>query len=162
MQVALVIIPTYNEKDNAEPIARAILETEPHADILFVDDTSPDGTGEILDRLTRENSRIHVLHRVDKLGLGRAYLDGFRWALARGYEFILEMDADFSHNPRDISILIQTAVNGDLVLGSRYLDGIRVINWPLSRLILSRGAGLYVRWITGMPFTPTGTASRLR
>lgn len=157
MQVALVIIPTYNEKDNAEPIARAILETEPHTDILFVDDTSPDGTGEILDRLTRENSRIHVLHRVDKLGLGRAYLDGFRWALARGYEFILEMDADFSHNPRDISILIQTAVNGDLVLGSRYLDGIRVINWPLSRLILSRGAGLYVRWITGMPFTdPTG------
>jgi dolichol-phosphate mannosyltransferase len=154
---ALIIIPTYNEKENAESISQAVLAASPGVDILFVDDNSPDGTGKILDRLVSENPRIHVLHREGKQGLGRAYIAGFQWALERPYEFICEMDADFSHSPADVPVLLGVAAQADLVLGSRYVDGIRVINWPLSRLVLSRGASLYVKLITGMPFTdPTG------
>ncbi len=154
---ALIIIPTYNERENAEGISRAVLNASPRVEILFVDDNSPDGTGKILDRLVAENPRIHVLHREGKQGLGRAYIAGFQWALKRPYEFICEMDADFSHSPNDVPILLEAAAQADLVLGSRYKDGIRVINWPLSRLVLSRGASLYVKLITGMPFTdPTG------
>jgi dolichol-phosphate mannosyltransferase len=158
MSDTLVIIPTYNEKENAEAIARAVLEACPEADVLFVDDNSPDGTGELADRLAEGNPRIHVLHREKKQGLGRAYLAGFRWALERPeIRFILEMDADFSHDPKAVSQLRAAAQTADLVLGSRYIGGIRVINWPLNRLILSTGAALYVRLITGMPFTdPTG------
>ena len=158
MSDTLVIIPTYNEKVNAEPIARAVLAACPEADLLFVDDNSPDGTGELADRLAAANPRIHVLHRQQKQGLGRAYIAGFRWALERpNYEFIMEMDADFSHDPKAVPQLRAAAQNADLVLGSRYIGGIRVINWPLNRLILSTGAALYVRLITGMPFTdPTG------
>jgi dolichol-phosphate mannosyltransferase len=158
MSDTLVIIPTYNEKENAEPIAQAVLAACPEADVLFVDDNSPDGTGQLADRLAAANPRIHVLHRQQKQGLGRAYLAGFRWALERpDYRFILEMDADFSHDPKAVPQLRAAARQADLVLGSRYVGGIRVINWPLKRLILSTSAALYVRLITGMPFTdPTG------
>jgi dolichol-phosphate mannosyltransferase len=157
MRDALVIIPTYNERDNVEAIADAVLASTPRCEVLVVDDGSPDGTGEIADRLQAENERAHVLHRKAKEGLGRAYIAGFQWALERDFQFILEMDADFSHPPADVRRLIEAAENADLVLGSRYIEGIRVINWPLHRLILSRGAAMYVRFITGMIFTdPTG------
>jgi dolichol-phosphate mannosyltransferase len=125
--------------------------------VLVVDDNSPDGTGKIGDELEAQHSQVHILHREGKQGLGRAYLAGFAWALAREYEFIFEMDCDFSHNPDDIPAFLKAAEHADLVLGSRYVGGIRVINWPLGRLMLSRFAGKYVEAITGMPFTdPTG------
>ena len=158
MSDTLVIVPTYNEKENAESIAKAVLAACPEAELLFVDDNSPDGTGQLADRLAAENPRIHVMHRQQKQGLGRAYVAGFRWALERPeFRFVMEMDADFSHDPKAVPQLRAAALNSDLVLGSRYVGGIRVINWPLNRLILSTGAALYVRLITGMPFTdPTG------
>lgn len=157
MNEALVIIPTYNEKENALAIAAAVIREAPWADLLFVDDNSPDGTGQILDKLADSEPRVHVLHRQGKEGLGRAYLAGFQWALERPYEFIFEMDADFSHNPADLKRLREGAARADLVLGTRYKDGIRVVNWPMHRLLLSKGAAIYVRLVTGMPFTdPTG------
>lgn len=158
MSDTLVIVPTYNEKENAEAIAQAVLAACPEADLLFVDDNSPDGTGQLADRMAAENPRIHVMHRQQKQGLGRAYVAGFRWALERPeYRFVMEMDADFSHDPKAVPQLRAAAQKADLVLGSRYVGGIRVVNWPLNRLILSTGAALYVRLITGMPFTdPTG------
>jgi dolichol-phosphate mannosyltransferase len=157
MNDTLVVIPTYNEVENAPRIAPAIFREAADVDILFVDDNSPDGTGRVLDGMVRNDPRIHVLHRDQKQGLGRAYVAGFLWALERHYEFIFEMDADFSHNPASIPALRAAAAQADLVLGTRYKDGIRVINWPLRRLMLSKGAALYVRLITGMPFTdPTG------
>jgi dolichol-phosphate mannosyltransferase len=155
----LVIIPTYNEKENLPAIAQRVLGLPVDAHVLVVDDNSPDGTGRIADELARQNDRLHVLHRSEKNGLGRAYCAGFKWALERDFELIMEMDGDFSHNPEDIPKFIEAAVteNADCVLGSRYRNGIRVINWPLKRLILSMGAGMYVRVITGMPFSdPTG------
>jgi dolichol-phosphate mannosyltransferase len=157
MRDALVIIPTYNESDNVKNVATSVREVCPGADVLIVDDNSPDGTGEIADALAAAVPGLHALHRTRKQGLGRAYVAGFRWALERSYTFILEMDADLSHDPTDVPRLIEAAGQADLVLGSRYLEGIRIVNWPLSRLILSKGASLYVRAITGMPFTdPTG------
>lgn len=157
MNDALVIIPTYNEKENALAIAAAVLREAPWADLLFVDDNSPDGTGQILDGLAAREPRVHVLHRKGKEGLGRAYIAGFQWALERHYEFIFEMDADFSHNPADLKRLRAGAERADLVLGTRYKDGIRVVNWPLHRLLLSKGAAIYVRLVTGLPVTdPTG------
>jgi len=153
----LIIIPTYNECENVRTIAEGVLKKSPEVDILFVDDNSPDGTGVIADEMAAADPRVKVLHRAEKKGLGRAYIAGFKWALERHYEFICEMDADFSHNPADIPKLRAAAQEAGLVLGSRYINGIRVINWPLSRLLLSRGAGIYVKLITGMPFTdPTG------
>lgn len=155
----LVIIPTYNEKENLERMTAAALEASPHIDILVVDDNSPDGTGQIADGLAAANSRIHVLHRTNKDGLGRAYIAGFKWALKRDYKLVMEMDCDFSHDPKEIPNFRKKIEEGfDLVLGSRYCGGgIRVLNWPMSRLLLSRGAGIYVQLITGMPFTdPTG------
>lgn len=154
----LVIIPTYNEKENIDKITAAVLDASPHADILFVDDNSPDGTGDLADALSQKHERVHVMHRNSKDGLGRAYIAGFQWALERDYLFVMEMDCDFSHDPHEIPNFRDAVRSGaDLVLGSRYVDGIRVMNWPLSRLMLSRGAGIYVRLITGMPFTdPTG------
>lgn len=155
----LIIVPTYNERDNLPRIAERLLALPVSVDILVVDDNSPDGTGAIADGIAARDPRLHVLHRKEKNGLGRAYLAGFEWALGRRYEFVFEMDADFSHNPADIPVFLEKARqdNCDLVLGSRYAHGIRVINWPLSRLLLSLGAGMYVRAITGMPFTdPTG------
>lgn len=157
MNNVLVIIPTYNEKENVEELVKAIFQVKPELDLLFVDDNSPDGTGELLEALRQDDPRVHVLHREGKQGLGRAYIAGFKWALEKEYEFIFEMDADFSHDPGAIPDFLAAAESADLALGSRYIGGIRVINWPLNRLILSRGASLYVRMITGMPFTdPTG------
>ena len=157
MNDTLIIIPTYNERENVRAIATAVFASSPDVDILFVDDNSPDGTGAITDEMAATDSRVKVLHRAKKNGLGRAYIAGFKWALERHYEFICEMDADFSHNPADIPKLRVAAQSAGLVLGSRYINGIRVINWPLRRLFLSRGAGLYVKLVTGMSFTdPTG------
>lgn len=156
-QKTLVIVPTYNEKDNLPSIVARIMRHPDSIELLVVDDTSPDGTGKIADDIAAQNPRVHVLHRAEKNGLGRAYCAGFKWALERDYQFILEMDGDFSHNPDDIPTFLAAAQNADLVLGSRYKDGIRVINWPLRRLMLSMGAGKYVRFITGMPISdPTG------
>lgn len=154
---ALVVVPTYNERENLPPLAERVLALPRRVDLLVVDDNSPDGTGRIAGELAARDPRVHVLHRQAKDGLGRAYIAGFQWALARGYEYVLEMDGDFSHNPDDIPRFLEAARGADLVLGSRYCHGIRVINWPLNRLVLSLGAGMYVRIITGMPFTdPTG------
>ena len=153
----LVIVPTYNERDNLPPLAARLLALPVPVDILVVDDNSPDGTGKLADELAARHPQIHVLHRTEKNGLGRAYIAGFAWALERDYEFIFEMDGDFSHNPDDVPKFLEAARDADLVLGSRYCNGIRVINWPLPRLMLSKGAAKYVQLITGMPITdPTG------
>jgi len=155
----LIIVPTYNERENLPRIAEKLLSLPVPVDLLVVDDNSPDGTGRIADELAAKHPEIHALHRSEKNGLGRAYIAGFQWALAHGYEFIFEMDCDFSHDPGEIPNFLAAAKNqnADLVLGSRYSGGVRVINWPLKRLMLSRSAGTYVRLITGMPFSdPTG------
>lgn len=151
MNRALVCIPTYNEADNLEPITQAVLKAEPRVDILVVDDNSPDGTGQIADRLAAKEPRIRVLHREKKEGLGRAYLAAFRWALAEGYTYIIEMDADFSHDPRYLPNLLDTAEAGaDLVLGSRYVTGGGTVNWGVGRQIISKGGSLYARTILGV------------
>jgi len=153
----LVIVPTYNERENLPPLAARLLALPVPVDLLVVDDNSPDGTGKVADALAAKHPQIHVLHRAEKDGLGRAYRAGFAWALERDYQFTFEMDGDLSHNPDDVPKLLEAAQGADLVLGSRYCNGIRVINWPLRRLMLSTGAANYVRIITGMPFTdPTG------
>jgi dolichol-phosphate mannosyltransferase len=158
MNDTLVVIPTYNEAENVREITAAVLKEAPWTDILIADDNSPDGTGKIADELAAKDPRIHVLHRAGKEGLGRAYLAGFKWALARHYEFVFEMDADFSHNPASIPAIKQAVLSADLALGSRYSGGgVRVMNWPMKRLLLSYGAAMYVRMITGMPVSdPTG------
>ena len=157
MNQTLIIVPTYNERENLPPLAEALLRLPVAVDMLVVDDNSPDGTGRLADELAAQHPEIHVLHRTQKEGLGRAYIAGFKWALAHDYEFIFEMDGDFSHNPNDIPAFLAAAKEADCVLGSRYVNGIRIINWPLGRLMLSKGAGMYVRLVTGMPFTdPTG------
>ncbi|MBK9138741.1 MAG: polyprenol monophosphomannose synthase [Verrucomicrobia bacterium] len=153
----LVIVPTYNERENLRPLVQHLNRLPTPVDLLVVDDNSPDGTGDLADELARAFPFVHVLHRERKEGLGRAYCAGFAWALARHYEFIFEMDGDFSHDPDDIPAFLEAAVGADLVLGTRYRNGIRVINWPLSRLLLSLSAAKYVRVVTGMPFSdPTG------
>lgn len=153
----IVIVPTYNERQNLRPLVQRVMGLPKRVDLLVVDDNSPDGTGQEADVLAGEHDRLHVLHRAVKDGLGRAYIAGFTWALERNYEFIFEMDGDFSHNPDDIPRFLEAAAQADLVLGSRYVNGIRVINWPLNRLMLSLSAAKYVRVITGMPFSdPTG------
>jgi len=149
---ALIVVPTYNEKENIEKIIDAVLAQGEGIEVLIVDDNSPDGTGEIVDRLAAAEPRVHVIHRAGKLGLGSAYIAGFKWALANtDARFIFEMDADFSHDPGAIPEFLEAAKDRDLVIGSRYLHGITVINWPLSRLILSYGANVYTRVITGLP-----------
>ena len=156
-QKILVITPTYNERDNLPTLVQRVFSQPVALDFLIVDDNSPDGTGKLADEIAAREPRLKVFHRQVKDGLGRAYCAGFKWALERDYEFILEMDGDFSHNPDDIPRFIAAAQNADLVIGSRYRDGIRVINWPLSRLMLSMTAAKYVQVITGMPITdPTG------
>jgi dolichol-phosphate mannosyltransferase len=153
----LIIVPTYNERENLPALVERILALSVPADLLIVDDNSPDGTGKLADTFSAQHPQIHVLHRLEKNGLGRAYCAGFVWALEHGYEFIFEMDGDFSHNPDDVPQFLKAAENADLVLGSRYCDGIRVINWPMKRLILSMGAAKYVRLVTGLPVSdPTG------
>jgi dolichol-phosphate mannosyltransferase len=157
MNPTLIVVPTYNERENLPRLAQRLLNLPVPVDVLVVDDNSPDGTGKLADELAARHPQIHVLHRAGKNGLGRAYVAGFQWALERGYEFIFEMDGDLSHNPDDVPGFLDAAQKADLVLGSRYINGIRVINWPLKRLMLSRGAGKYVKLVTGMPFTdPTG------
>lgn len=157
MNQTLIVVPTYNERENLPPLVQRLLSLPVPVDLLVVDDNSPDGTGKIADELSAKYSNVHVLHRQEKNGLGRAYIAGFKWALEKDYEFIFEMDGDFSHNPDDVPRFIEAAQTADLVLGSRYVNGIRVINWPLQRLMLSKFAAKYVQWITGMPFTdPTG------
>lgn len=150
MVKALVVIPTYNEKDNAERLAEAVLAQYAGIEILFVDDNSPDGTGEIIDKIVAANKRIHVIHRSEKLGLGSAYRDGFRVALAMNADCIIEMDADFSHDPAVLHQFIEALNENDLVIGSRYLNGVSVVNWPIRRLILSYFASVYTRWVTGL------------
>jgi dolichol-phosphate mannosyltransferase len=130
-----------------------ILEQDPRLEILVVDDNSPDGTGQLADELAATNPRVHVMHRAEKAGLGKAYLAGFRWALERKYDYIMEMDADFSHDPKFLGQLLAAARDADLVIGSRYRAGVNVINWPISRLLLSIGANQYARAITGLPLT---------
>jgi dolichol-phosphate mannosyltransferase len=153
----LVIVPTYNERENVERLIDCVLAQDERIEMLIVDDGSPDGTGAVVDGIVAANPRVHVLHRERKMGLGTAYIAGFKWALEKNYEFIFEMDCDFSHDPDEIAAFLKAAENADLVLGSRYSGGIRVINWPLRRLMLSRCAGKYVALVTGMPFTdPTG------
>lgn len=153
----LVIVPTYNERDNLPPLAQRLLELPVAVDVLVVDDNSPDGTGRIADDLATKNPSVHVLHRSEKDGLGRAYIAGFKWGVAQGYEFFVQMDGDFSHNPSDVPLLLEAAREADLVIGSRYIHGIRIINWPLRRLMLSKFAAKYVQFITGMPYEdPTG------
>lgn len=157
MNKTLVVVPTYNERENLPPLSRRLLALPTPVDLLVVDDNSPDGTGKIADELAAREPSIHVLHRNEKSGLGRAYIAGFKWALEHGYDCVFELDGDFSHNPDDIPMFLEAARDADLVLGSRYLNGIRIINWPLSRLMLSKSAAKYVNIITGMPFTdPTG------
>ncbi len=151
MTRVLVITPTYNEVENLRPFIDAVHKQVPHADILVVDDASPDGTGEVAEVCVREMPFVHVLHRKAKQGLGRAYVAGFQWALARAYDRILQMDTDFSHDPADLPRLLEASREAELVIGSRYKGGVRVLNWPLRRLMLSYGAGIYVRLLTRMP-----------
>lgn len=158
MHQNLVLIPTYNEKENVERMIRKVFSLKTLFEILIIDDNSPDGTAEIVDRLIPEFSdRLHILKRAGKEGLGKAYLAGFHWALARPYEYIFEMDCDFSHNPRYLEKLYAacTQQNADLAIGSRYISGINVINWPLGRVLMSYIASMYVRTITGMKIMDT-------
>ncbi len=155
MSHALVIIPTYNERDNAEAIVRAVFALPEAFDVLIVDDGSPDGTADIIKELQQGTfaDRLHLLQRTGKLGLGTAYIAGFRWALARDYAFVFEMDADFSHNPNDLLRLLAACRDegADVAVGSRYCKGGKLENWPMDRIILSRGASLYTSFILWMP-----------
>jgi dolichol-phosphate mannosyltransferase len=148
---ALVVIPTYNEAANLPNIVPQVLAQDPRLDVLVVDDNSPDGTGRMADELAAANPRVHVLHREGKLGLGTAYMRGFRWALERKYDYVFEMDADFSHDPTHLKEFLKAIEDADVVLGSRYLDGrVTVVNWPMGRLLLSYCANIYARRITGL------------
>jgi dolichol-phosphate mannosyltransferase len=150
---ALVVVPTYNERTNIPLLVPAILLQDPRLEVLVVDDNSPDGTGQLADDLARADSRVHVLHRPIKAGLGKAYLAGFRWGLDHGYDYLFEMDADFSHDPKFLPEFLQVIEDADLVVGSRYKSGVNVINWPMSRLLLSIGANQYARIVTGLPLS---------
>jgi len=153
----LIIIPTYNEKDNIEKLLSIVLGLSPEIEILVVDDGSPDRTGDIVLSKQENEPRIHLIRRPRKMGLGSAYVTGFRYALQRDFDLIMEMDADFSHNPQDVPRLIYAAEKYDLVIGSRYCNGINIVNWPIRRLLLSYFASKYVRIITKMPVKdPTG------
>ena len=160
----IVVIPTYNEAGNIEKVVEEVLKQPVAVNLLIVDDNSPDGTGQIADTLAaspRSAGRVHVLHRAAKEGLGRAYLAGFAWALRAGYESVVEMDADLSHDPLYLNSIIEAAESADVVIGSRYLNGISVINWPLSRILLSWGANWYVRTVTGLAVNDCTSGYRL-
>lgn len=148
---ALVIIPTYNERENIEKIVPRVLASDPRLEVLVVDDNSPDGTGEVAARMAADIERVHVLRREDKAGLGAAYLAGFDWALERDYRLMFEMDADLSHDPQHLPEFLALAEEVDLVVGSRYMRGVTVVNWPMARLVLSWLANWYARVITGVP-----------
>ena len=149
---ALVIVPTYNERENITRLIGAILEQDDRLEILVVDDGSPDGTGEIVDSIMQHEPRVNILKRPHKMGLGTAYIAGFEWALRQRYDFVFEMDADFSHDPAHLSQFLGAIENADLVLGSRYRNGkVTVVNWPINRLLLSYFANVYARVVTGLP-----------
>ena len=148
---ALVVIPTYNERENLPSIVPLVLEQDPRLEVLVIDDNSPDGTGDLADALAAASPRVHVVHRSAKQGLGTAYRAGFRWAIEQGYDYVFEMDADFSHDPRHLPKFLAEIQDADLVIGSRYLNRrVTVINWPMSRLMLSYFANVYARWVTGL------------
>jgi len=148
---AVVIIPTYNERNNLQLIVPLVLDQDPRLEVLVVDDNSPDGTGKAADEIAARDGRVHVLHRPGKLGLGTAYLAGFHWALERDYEYVFEMDADFSHDPKHLPQFLAAIEDADLVLGSRYQGGrVTVVNWPMPRLLLSYFANIYARIVTGV------------
>jgi dolichol-phosphate mannosyltransferase len=152
LERALVIVPTYNESENLPRLIPSVLSRDPRIEVLVVDDASPDGTGRIADGIAAAEPRVHVLHRAGKLGLGTAYLDGFRWGIERGYDVLFEMDADFSHDPAHLPQFMEAIERYDVVLGSRYLHGrVTVVNWPIGRLLLSYAANVYARWVTGLP-----------
>lgn len=154
---ALLIIPTYNEIENIERMLRIVLGLSDSLEVLVMDDGSPDGTGVAVKAMQLDEPRIHLIERPGKMGLGSAYVTGFKYALKEGFDYILEMDADFSHNPQDIPRLLEAAKSYDLVIGSRYSQGVNIINWPFKRLLISYFASKYVRIITGMPVKdPTG------
>lgn len=155
---ALVIIPTYNERDNIARIIPLVLAADPRIQVLVVDDGSPDGTGKIVDELSASEPRVHALHRSGKMGLGTAYIAGFKWALSEGYDYVFEMDADFSHDPIHLPHFLAAIEGADIVLGSRYRNGrVTVVNWPMGRLLLSYSANIYARIVTGLPlFDSTG------
>lgn len=152
---SLIIIPTYNEIDNIDKMIRTLFTLYPDISVLIVEDGSPDGTASVVKSLIPLYPKLSILERVGKLGLGSAYIAGFKWALARQYQYIFEMDCDFSHDPHQIPDLLVEAINHDLVIGSRYKGGIRIINWPFRRLLLSYGASIYTRFITGIPVQDT-------
>lgn len=148
---ALVIVPTYNERENITRLIDAVLYQDPSIDVLVIDDGSPDGTGQLIDEIAAINPRVNVIHRPSKMGLGTAYLAGFKWALQRSYAYILEMDADFSHDPAHLPQFLTSIQDADLVLGSRYREGrVTVVNWPVARLLLSYFANVYARIVTGL------------
>lgn len=148
----LVIIPTYNERENIERLVPMVLAQDPRLDVLIIDDASPDGTGEVAERMSAEDPRVQVLRRPGKLGLGTAYLEGFRRGLEQGYAYLFEMDADFSHDPAHLPQFLEAIEKYDVVLGSRYLEGrVTVVNWPIGRLLLSYFANIYARIVTGLP-----------
>ena len=151
MPQSLIVVPTYNEKENVRSIAEQFLAALPGCELLFVDDNSPDGTGKIIDEMAAQNPRIHVMHRAGKLGLGTAYVEGFGWGLARGYEYLFEMDADGSHDPKYLPQMLALAVDGaDVVVGSRNVPGGGVEGWGIGRNIISKGGSLYARTILGI------------
>lgn len=152
----LVIIPTYNEEENIRSIIETVSRLSVEFDILIVDDNSPDGTGEIVDNLCKTATNLHLIRREGKLGLGTAYISGFKWAIENGYDIICEMDADFSHDPNDLVRLHQSCLDGaDLAIGSRYISGVNVVNWPLGRVLMSYAASIYVRIVTGLKVKDT-------
>ena len=157
MNDRLVIIPTYNEKENIENIIRCVFSLKPAFDILIIEDNSPDGTAGIVKTLQKEFTNLHIIERKGKLGLGTAYITGFKWALEHTYKYIFEMDADFSHNPNDLPRLYQACSeqDGDVSIGSRYVSGVNVVNWPMGRVLMSYFASKYVRFITGIPVHDT-------
>jgi dolichol-phosphate mannosyltransferase len=149
---SVILIPTYNEKENIATVIDKLNTLNLDLDILVIDDSSPDGTAQIVKELQKNNKRLFIIERPGKLGLGTAYVKGFHWALEKGYQYILEMDADLSHNPVDVPRLIEACKNGtDLAIGSRYSEGVNVVNWPIKRLLLSYGANKYTRIVTGLP-----------
>lgn len=151
MPKTLVVTPTYDEAENIEKFIGKVLSQGPEIDILIVDDNSPDGTGNIVERLQRDNKKIHLIRRAGKMGLGTAYVEGFKYAIEKKFDYIFEMDADFSHSPDEIPNFLEKMETNDLTIGSRYTNGVRVVNWPIRRLILSYAANVYTRVITGMP-----------
>ena len=151
MKRCLVIIPTYNEADNLPRLLPTVLKLGDHFNVLVVDDGSPDGSAKLVKEMQKTEPRIHLIERPGKMGLGTAYVAGFRFAIANGFDFVFEMDADFSHDPAELPRLLEKAEEYDLVIGSRYIQGVNVVNWPMKRLLLSYFANIYTRVITGMP-----------